>query len=576
MVIFDSSPSWIMALGKTLVHSLWAGVLFLAVLKLAFLFILPRFALVRYRIATTWLFLFAGSMAAMFLYFYDPAGGSGTAVAGSLNTLPLYNQTFTANDLLKLCCYYSTYVYFTGIFFYILHTLSSFRHIRSIRKGGEPVTGMWLERFMKLKEKAGRLPDVLLLESDRIDTPFLSGFIRPAIVIPTAMIAQLPYSQVETILAHELFHLKRLDHVVNFFQRIVEILFFYNPAFWILSRIVRKEREFCCDDMVLKVVPQPLDYARALYKLALEQRKLPSLVPAATGNHRGQLKNRIQRILNPATMKTNIREKLSAMAFLTGAFLIVIIMSGFSSALSITRTNNQPDDGSAQPESPGMAQVVQALAPMKPVRSPLPAPAVQPDTVRPPDQAGEGYEEADRKAIEKEMEAARLEAMESIDWEEIKKEMEQAKVEAKEAMESIDWEKIKKEMEAARLEAMESIDWKEIKKEMEQAKVEAKEAMESIDWEKIKKDMETARLEAKESIDWEKIKKDMEQAKVEAKEAMESIDWEEIQREMGSVRIHLDSVLKDIDLDPEMDIDFDPDIDFDFDIDLDKEPFMKE
>ncbi|MFH0755780.1 MAG: M56 family metallopeptidase [Bacteroidota bacterium] len=546
MVIFDSSPSWIMALGRTLLHSLWAGVFFLAVLKLAFLFILPRFVLVRYRIATTWLFLFAGSMIALFLYFYDPAGGSETTVAGSRNTLLLYNQTLTVNDWLILCCYYSTYVYFTGIFFIILHTLSSYCHIRSIRKGGEPVTGMWLERFMKLKKKAGRIPDVLLLESDRIDTPFLSGFIKPAIVIPTGMIAQLPFSQVEIILVHELSHLKRLDHVVNLFQRIVEILFFYNPAFWILSRIVRKEREFCCDDMVLTVCPQPLDYARALYKLALEQRKLPSLVPAATGNHSGQLRNRIQRILNPASMKTNIREKLSAMALLTGAFLIVLIMSGFSSALSITRYNSQPDDVSGQPESSEALQVVQAVAAVEPVRSPLSAPAVQQDTVRPHDQAGEVNEEADREAIRNEME------------------------EAREALESIDWEKIKEDMEQAKVEAMESIDWEEIRKEMEQAKVEA---MESIDWEKIKEDMEQAKVDAMESIDWEEIRKEMEQAKV---DAMESIDWDEIQREMGSVRIHLDSVLKNLDFYPEMHFDFDQDLDFDFDFDLDKAPFMKE
>ncbi len=486
MEIFESSQSWIMALGKTLLHSLWAGVLFLAVLKLAFVFVKPRFAELRYRIASVLLFLFAGSMVTMFLLFYAPATEPGKMMPGPRSAHPVYTQLASGTDWLRIWIYYTPYLYFSGICIYLLYTVSSLLHIRSIRRSAKPVQGIWIERFMEMREKTGTPQPVSLLESESIETPFLSGLIKPLIVVPAGMLTQLPFSQVEAILVHELFHLKRLDHLVNMFQRIVEILFFYHPAVWILSRIVRKEREICCDDMVLKVCQKPLMYARALYQLAKVTNEFPSMAPAATGSHRGQLYKRIQRILNQKSMKTNIREKLSAMILLTGALLIVALISGFSSALSITQYNDQPDEFL----TPEAAQVIQAVAPVEPARSGPPPPPAQPDTTI---EAVQVIEEDD--------------VMDEANWEKIKAEMEQASVEIRESMESIDWDEIREEMEAARLEAMESIDWDEIKEEMEAARLEA---MESIDWDEIREEMEAARLEAMESIDWDEIREEME------------------------------------------------------------------
>lgn len=519
MEIFESTQSWIMALGKTLVHSLWIGILFVTVLKLSFIIIASRNTRWRYRIASLLLFLFAGSITGMFIMFYAPLAGTEVFASGTGIRLPVFYQISRGPDLLKICCYYSTYIYMAGLLFYLFQTALSLNKIRAIRKRGQEVETLWLDRFSEMMKKTETRAKVVLLESDQIDTPFLSGFIRPAIIIPAGMLSHLPFSQVETILFHELFHLKRLDHLVNLFQRIIEILFFYNPATWIISRSIRKERELCCDDLVLKLCPQPLNYARALYQLALEQSKHIPLVPAATGNHRGHLQNRIQRILNPSIMKTNIKEKLGAILLLTGTLLVVVVLSGFSSAFSITRYHDNPEEVLSKPIHMEPVAAVQPVAPAEPELPAPPAARNEPDTI--PDQS-------DIEA----MEAARAEALESIDWDEIKKEMEQAKIEAKEAMESIDWEAMKEDMESARLEAMESIDWEEIKKEIEQAKVEAKKAMESIDWEEIKKDME---------------------------------------KEMEKSKIDMDSLMKDFDFDIDLDNDFDFDFDFEFDFGFDFE-----
>ena len=54
------------------------------------------------------------------------------------------------------------------------------------------------------------------------------------------------------ILAHELAHVRRFDHLANLFQVVVETLFFYHPVVHWISRDARNERELCCDTLALQ------------------------------------------------------------------------------------------------------------------------------------------------------------------------------------------------------------------------------------------------------------------------------------------------------------------------------------
>ena len=60
-------------------------------------------------------------------------------------------------------------------------------------------------------------------------------------------------AEVSAILAHELAYIKRQDYLINLFQSVIEIIFFYHPAVWWISSKVRAERENCCDDIAIEV-----------------------------------------------------------------------------------------------------------------------------------------------------------------------------------------------------------------------------------------------------------------------------------------------------------------------------------
>jgi len=145
---------------------------------------------------------------------------------------------------------------------------------------------------------AGRLAlhrAVRIVESSAIAVPVMIGWLKPVILVPTAVLAALTPAQVEALLAHELAHVRRHDYLVNLLQSLVETLLFYHPAVWWVSREVRAAREQCCDDLVVTVCDR-VTYVTALSDLAgLGAR--PRVALAATG---GPLLERVRRLLGHA------------------------------------------------------------------------------------------------------------------------------------------------------------------------------------------------------------------------------------------------------------------------------------
>jgi beta-lactamase regulating signal transducer with metallopeptidase domain len=178
----------------------------------------------------------------------------------------------------------------------------------------------WEERFSVLCGKLRIVQTVKLLQSNRIETPVVVGWLKPLILVPSSVFLQMNPQQLETILAHELIHIRRYDNLVNFAQSFVEILFFYHPCVWWISAVIRREREFACDDAVTETPGNPhIVYASALANLEeirrLTKEKTPSFSMAASG---GKLMQRINRILEKNTERQNPKQSLwsASLAFL--------------------------------------------------------------------------------------------------------------------------------------------------------------------------------------------------------------------------------------------------------------------
>jgi beta-lactamase regulating signal transducer with metallopeptidase domain/protocatechuate 3,4-dioxygenase beta subunit len=193
----------------------------------------------------------------------------------------------------------------------------------------------WLQRLkyrvepvpQALREQAERLSQALHLRLPRIQVcrhvseAIALGLVRPLILIPASWLTELPPDMLEAVLAHELAHLRRWDLWINLFQRLTEMLLFYHPAVWWLSRRLRIERELCCDSVAVALTQNRLRYAETLELVGrLAARATPPHLAVAMNVSRGNLLKRVQHVLNPRSAN-----RPTAPWFLSVLALVVLI-----------------------------------------------------------------------------------------------------------------------------------------------------------------------------------------------------------------------------------------------------------
>ena len=147
----------------------------------------------------------------------------------------------------------------------------------------------------------------------------------------------MPTTQIEAILVHELYHIKRRDYIINICQALVEVILFYHPAIWHINKIIREERENCCDDKTVAFCGDVMGYARALTQIhdtnALNK---PTLAMSATGPNVGNFSNRIKRLFNKYPNPAQARSKgIFAIGFLIVYLSIVLVSAYVSTAQPI-------------------------------------------------------------------------------------------------------------------------------------------------------------------------------------------------------------------------------------------------
>jgi hypothetical protein len=122
----------------------------------------------------------------------------------------------------------------------------------------------------------------------------------PRLLLPAALWDRLGAEQQDTLLAHELAHLRRRDHWVRRLELLVVGLYWWHPVAWWARRQLREAEEECCDAWVVWALPTAARaYATALLETVtfLSQTR-PALPAVASGaGHVQLLKRRLTMIL---------------------------------------------------------------------------------------------------------------------------------------------------------------------------------------------------------------------------------------------------------------------------------------
>jgi beta-lactamase regulating signal transducer with metallopeptidase domain len=289
-------------LGWALIHFLWEGLALALFLYVAVAFC--RSARSRYMLSVCTLAAMVFAPIVTFIILRQrpqeptPAAGVETvfhaiqalapAVKGSASAIPEASSI----DWLGWC----VCMWLCGVVLFSLRALGGWLllvHLR--REQTAPLSADLVQKFRVLEQRLALKRRVQYLQSKVMDTPAVMGWFRPVVLVPVAVLSGLSSQQLEAVIVHELAHIKRLDCFINLFQIATETLLFYHPAVWWVNRLIRIERENCCDDVSVALCGNAREYARALTFLE-SARSTPAWALAATG---GALRSRVMRLLKP-------------------------------------------------------------------------------------------------------------------------------------------------------------------------------------------------------------------------------------------------------------------------------------
>jgi beta-lactamase regulating signal transducer with metallopeptidase domain len=181
------------------------------------------------------------------------------------------------------------------------------------------------ERAERLAKHLGlaRCPRVYLLPAPIM--PLLWAVVgKPCLLLPAVLWARLSLEQQETLLAHELAHLRRGDQWVRRLEIVVLGLYWWHPVVWWARHELQEAEEQCCDAWVLWAIPAAAEtYAATLLEtVAYLSRLRPALPMGASGaGHTFSLRRRLTMIFQGTTPRALSRTAVAALLVCGAAFL---------------------------------------------------------------------------------------------------------------------------------------------------------------------------------------------------------------------------------------------------------------
>lgn len=223
-----------------------------------------------------------------------------------------------------------TILWLTGVALCLARWRRRRRRLAAAMLAGEKIeTGREAETLENLKSRLNIRRSVNLIVSSRFAEPVAWGALRPVIVLPRGLSERLGESEMESVLMHEMFHIKHYDNLFGSLQMFVCSLLWFHPLVWLIDRRLIEERELRCDERVVLSGATPEAYAASLWKVVQFGFGWPvEGVSRATGSN---LKRRVKLMLNASHLSKSSTAS-RALAGLTFIALIVLaaVMALFS------------------------------------------------------------------------------------------------------------------------------------------------------------------------------------------------------------------------------------------------------
>lgn len=265
-----------------------------------------------------------------FFSFFNSSLSEETVISTSFITADDSSQM---NNWIKQMLPVASVIYLVLLAMPLLRFIRNYRYVQVIRKYGlVKINAEWRVFINNVSNRMGIKKHVSIWISELISSPVTIGFLKPVILVPLAAINNLSPQQLEAVLLHELSHIRRYDYLVNFIINIVRTILYFNPFVKAFVKIVERERETSCDEMVLQFQYDSHEYAAALLTLEKVNHTHKPLIIGAVGN-KNDLLNRVELIMGVKKKNTFSANKL------TGLIAVLFFIVGVN--ILMTLKNNQ-------------------------------------------------------------------------------------------------------------------------------------------------------------------------------------------------------------------------------------------
>lgn len=169
------------------------------------------------------------------------------------------------------------------------------RFRRTLKRAVRPAPS-WLRRQAAAVGRdlgLSRIPELCTTNARVTPMVWWSGG-RVRMLIPSFLLRDPGGKELRAILAHELAHVRRRDHLVRWLEWLACSVFWWNPVAWWARHHLRTAEESCCDELALGMGRScPKTYAKALLRVvanASEPRGFRPPLPASAAGGAGQTK----------------------------------------------------------------------------------------------------------------------------------------------------------------------------------------------------------------------------------------------------------------------------------------------
>jgi len=99
--------------------------------------------------------------------------------------------------------------------------------------------------------------------------PAVTGIVTPVLLMPVGFLSKLSRKDAEHMLLHEFAHVRRGDLWAHSMYMALQIIYWYNPLLWLVSRQMHHLREVCCDATVANALREKtMEYRDTLLDVA--------------------------------------------------------------------------------------------------------------------------------------------------------------------------------------------------------------------------------------------------------------------------------------------------------------------